>query len=97
MRIYVLVLNTLEPGQKVVQGSHAVLSLTGKTDIDPNDTIIALKATEKQLHTVYFKLEKYGFKCAKFEEPDMDNRITSVATTGDKRLDKFFKQFQAIK
>ena len=99
MRIYVLVLDSLTPGQKVVQGSHAILELTGGKDTGPHDVIVALKASsEKQLSSVFFKLTEYGYKCAKFEEPDMDNKITAVAAISkDGKLDKFFKQFQTVK
>lgn len=96
MRIYVLVLKSLTPGQKVVQGTHAVLKLTGGRDVGPRDVVVALNATEKQLSTVYFKLNELGHQCEKFEEPDMENKLTAVAAFGNDRLNKFFKQFQTI-
>lgn len=89
-RLYVLIDENLDPVYGCVQGGHAVAQwLIDHPDQKWNNSyLIYLKC---DINKWKEKLEKYDIDFSKFYEPDLDNKLTSIAIEDSGRLFKHLK------
>ena len=99
--MYVIVRNDLSPAQRAVQASHAAIESTRKylSDGDEHPSVIILIVkNERKLIEVQARLKyDHDIEHIVFEEPDIGNQMTALATTplcGDDR--DIFKRFQLL-
>lgn len=99
--MYVVVRKDLSTPQKAVQACHAVFeTVSAETftppQVHPNVVLCEVK-DERRLFQLAEKLEKEGVRCALFQEPDIGDQYTSLATEivyGDRRF--LFKNLQLV-
>ncbi len=84
MKLYVLVRNDLTSSQSAVQAGHAVAEfLLADSNTWRNTTLIYLKVKSLfQLEKWMDKLDSLGVKYIDWKEPDLNNEVTAIATTG---------------
>lgn len=92
-RLYVLIDKTLEPIYACVQGGHAVAQwlLEHPKQNWNNSYLIYLSADVEKWKD---KLEYAGYDFSEFREPDLNNKLTSIAV---KDSGKIFKKLNIIK
>lgn len=99
--VYVVVRLDLSVPQQAVQSAHAVLEMhrqfNGVLKEHPSIIILGVK-NEQKLKNVIGKLVQHNkFRFTTFQEPDIGNQFTALATEplyGEDR--KFFKEFKLI-
>lgn len=78
---YIFCPNDLSESQKLVQSSHVSIEMARKFKLDYHPSLVCLKVKdEKKLKKVILELIDYGINFTIFREPDINNRITCVAT-----------------
>lgn len=89
-RLYVLTHENLSPAQKAVQLGHAVAEYTLKFPENwKNEFLIYLEVkTENHLIEFINKFIDKELDFAIFQEPDLENRVTAIATVSDGRIFK---------
>lgn len=96
MKLYVLVRRDLTTSQRAVQAGHVVAQylLDCPNTSWSNGTLIYLGIkNEHQLNTWEYKLKDLNINYSKFNEPDINNQITAIATLGN---DKLFKNLRLL-
>jgi hypothetical protein len=95
MKLYVLVRNDISPSQSAVQAGHAVAEYLLHDSITwRNTTLIYLGIKSLfQLEKWMDKLEGLGVKYIPWKEPDINNEVTAIATTGS---DELFKKLNLL-
>jgi len=84
----------MSPIQQAVQSGHAVAEylLKNKDCEWYNGTLVYLRVkSEIKLKWLIFKLESRHINYVSFREPDMNNKISSVAVLGNSGLFKNYK------
>lgn len=99
--LYVVVRKDLSTPQKAVQSMHAVfesvLSFPPKPPyIHPNVVFCEVK-DERRLFKFSQKLEKEGIRYVLFQEPDIGNQYTALATETVVECRSVFKELQLVK
>lgn len=95
--MYVIVRNDLSPPQKAVQAAHAAIESARHFVSDGEEhpsVIILIVKNEAKLIKLY---DKIPYDCISFEEPDIGNQMTAIATRplcGKER--DFFKRYQLL-
>lgn len=89
-RLYVLIDENLDPIYGCVQGGHALAQwlIDHPNQKWNNSYLIYLKCDIEKWKE---KLEKYNIDFSKFCEPDLDNKLTSIAIEDSGRLFKHLK------
>lgn len=89
-RLYVLIDENLDPIYGCVQGGHAVAQwlIDHPNQKWNNSYLIYLRADVEKWKE---KLEKYDIDFSEFFEPDLDNKLTSIAIEDSGRLFKHLK------
>lgn len=100
-RMYSFVLRQLNPMQKGVQTTHAVVEYTEKQGKDnegyrkwanEDKTLIILDGgTYQDMNDIRDKLFTWGIKFEAFYEPDLNNMCTAIAVLADERVWNFEK------
>lgn len=92
-KLFVLVREDLDISYRFVQGAHAVAEWSLKyPDQWKNETLIFLSVkNEFQLIKWIEKLKIKKMKYVCFNEPDIGNEITAIATLGDNEIFKKLK------
>lgn len=94
-RMYSLVLRQLNPIQKGVQTTHAVVEYANKYSSDEeyrqwaetDKTLIVLDGgTYQEMVRIYDTLKELGMKFADFQEPDLNYLTTSITFLADERV-----------
>ena len=94
-RMYSLVLRQLNPIQKGVQTTHAVVEYANKYSADEeyrqwaetDKTLIVLDGgTYQEMVRVYDSLKELGIKFADFQEPDLNYLTTAITFLADERV-----------
>lgn len=94
-RMYSLVLRQLNPIQKGVQTTHAVVEYANKYASDEeykqwaetDKTLIVLDGgTYQEMVRIYDTLKELGMKFADFQEPDLNYLTTSITFLADERV-----------
>ena len=94
-RMYSLVLRQLNPIQKGVQTTHAVVEYANKYSSDEeyrqwaetDKTLIMLDGgTYQEMVRIYDSLKELGIKFADFQEPDLNYLTTSITFLADERV-----------
>ena len=94
-RMYSLVLRQLNPIQKGVQTTHAVVEYANKYSSDDeyrqwaetDKTLIVLDGgTYQEMVRIYDTLKELGIKFADFQEPDLNYLTTSITFLADERV-----------
>ena len=100
--VYVLVRGNLTYPQKCVQSCHAAMEAAKYFLPDYNKDhphlVICEVENEDNLKKAIKKLQQTDIQYKIFQEPDIGNEITAIATeplAGEKR--KFFKRYQLLK
>lgn len=100
--IYVLIREDLEWGQRAVQAGHAVLEMVRQHGPEmkthPSFVYLAIKDEEELKDWIYKLVAHNKFRFTAFQEPDINNAFTALATEpicGEDR--KFFKHLKKIK
>ena len=108
--LYVVVRKDLSFPQKCVQSIHSVFELTSlesfkppqvagtKSEILHPNVVLCEVQDERRLFKLAQRLEKEGVRCVLFQEPDLDDQYTSLATEiiyADRRF--LFKNLQLVK
>lgn len=90
MKLYVLVRNDLTSSQSAVQAGHAVAEfLLHDLKSWRNTTLIYLGIKGLfQLEKWMNKLDDLGVSYIPWKEPDINNEVTAIATTGSSELFK---------
>ena len=80
--VYVIVRNDLSIPQKAVQSCHAVIEATKafKQPEEHPSVIICTVPSEYDLVDYFSRLEKNNISFKVFQEPDLDNQFTALAT-----------------
>jgi len=88
MRLYVLVRSDLTPAQSAVQAGHAVAEyMLDSSATWKNSTLIYLKVNSLcHLKKWMNKLGSLGVKYISWREPDINNEVTAIATTGSSEI-----------
>ena len=93
--MYVLVSDELAPIYGAVQGGHAIAQWLLDHASNPywfNETVVYLSCNIERMLEL---LE--GEDISIFREPDIGNKITSIAVVGNKRNEKVFKRLKLLK
>lgn len=94
-RMYSMVLRQLNPIQKGVQTTHAVVEYANKYASDEeykqwaetDKTLIMLDGgTYQEMVKIYDTLKELGIKIGKFQEPDLNYLTTSITFLADERV-----------
>ena len=94
-RMYSMVLRQLNPIQKGVQTTHAVVEYANKYGSDKeflqwsetDKTLIMLDGgTYQDMISIYDSLKDLGVKFGKFQEPDLNYLTTSITFLADERV-----------
>ncbi len=90
MKLYVLVRNDISPSQSAVQAGHAVAEfLLNDLKTWKNTTLVYLGIKSlKHLELWMHKLDTLGVKFIPWREPDINNEVTAIATTGSSEIFK---------
>jgi hypothetical protein len=97
---YVIVPKDLNPVQQCIQGTHAASELFNNYDYHHGSIIYVVVKSEDKLKLVIEELLERGIHCTIFREPDLGNRITSVATEplgDDDERRSYLKKFMLLK
>jgi len=99
--VYVVVRQDISLPQQAVQSAHAVLEMyrfyNGTLKEHPSIIILGVKNEDKLKDVITQLVKKAPFQFTTFQEPDIGNEYTALATepiTGSDRL--FFKNFKLI-
>lgn len=100
-RLYVVIRNNLpckcsSKGYMAAQGGHAIAEylIEHKPHTNGewrNNYLIVLQANERDFEKILWKLEQQNIKHSKFHEPDLDNKLTSIAVLNNCKLFKNLK------
>ena len=92
-RLYILIDESLNPVYGCVQGGHAVAQfLLSNPDQEWNNhTLVYLYANVESWKR---KLQYYGIKFTEFHEPDLDNKLTSIAIESSNK--KLFRNLKLV-
>lgn len=101
--LYVLVRQDLSQSQQAVQSCHAAIEATrrftpGQDQEHPHLVLLSVK-NEDELLKAYERLQHYGIRVAKFEEPDRNNETTAIATEplpADSKLRRKFSCYKLL-
>lgn len=77
---YVIVHNELTNTQKAIQGTHAACEMFNNNNYHHGSIIYLVVKSEDKLKMVINELLDRDIHCSIFREPDLGNKITSVAT-----------------
>ena len=97
---YIITRRDLPISVLTVQSIHASIEAT-KRFPQPSETVFVVLCSVKneiKLRNSLDFIRSRGIKCASFEEPDLDNQLTAIATEPvyqDKR--HIFRKFQILK
>ena len=94
-KLYALINKKLTPSQKAVQAGHAVskyASINPQINWD-EQYFVYLEATKFQMEKMMINCDIEGIKYSTFNEPDLDNLLTSMVCIDD---GKRFKKFNLI-
>jgi len=84
MKLYVIVRKDLTPSQQAVQAGHALAEYLLKGPWKSNwhnETLVYLGVRNKfELEKLVYKFEMKNVKWVRFNEPDLNNEITAIAT-----------------
>lgn len=97
LKLYVVVREDLSPSYRAVQAGHAVAEflLRGPTSIWTNGILVYLGVNdERELRWWSDRLTHKNIDWVGFEEPDIGNQLTAVASLGN---DKIFKRLKLMK
>ncbi len=83
--VYFFTRQDISPEQQLVQTAHAALKLGIKIDeekLNPDETYFAVVGVRnlEALEAVGEILENFNYKFEIFQEPDLKNEVTSIAT-----------------
>jgi len=86
MKLFAIVIDTLDKSYQGVQIGHAVSKLASKhPDVDwDHQTFVWLKAGEFKFMKMIDKLRREGIHFQTFTEPDIGNKLTAIACLTDK-------------
>lgn len=89
-KMYVVVRNDLSPSQRAVQAGHALSEwLLDDSETWKNQTLVYLTARNKDhLENIIYDLQWSDTKYTQFNEPDIDNEVTAIASYGNNRIFK---------
>lgn len=96
-RLYVVVRNDLaSKGYMAAQSGHALAEYLIEHQPHTNgewrnNFLIVLQASNRDLKKLKWKLEQRGIKHSEFHEPDLDNKMTSIAILNNSDLFKKLK------
>ena len=90
-KMYVIVRKDLGNIYKMVQGSHALAQFMlehGQIAKEWNNSTIVFGQveSEEQLFHLIDKLEIRGIEYSKFNEPDIDNQLTAIASYTEEKI-----------
>ena len=90
MKLYILVRNDLTPSQTAVQAGHAVAEyLINDPQTWKNSTLIYLGINNLMLMEKWmYKLDSLGVDYITWREPDINNEVTAIASTGSSEVFK---------
>lgn len=94
-KMYVIVRNDLTPSQKAVQAGHALAEwMLEDSESWKNHTLVYLTVKSRiQLENLITDLQWDDLKYVQFNEPDINNEVTAVASYGNNR---FFKRLNLL-
>lgn len=95
---YIIVAADLTPSQKSVQGIHAAIESAKAGYLDHHENVVFCSLPDSQdLANFCSKLDQQEIAYKAFIEPDLDNKLTAVATKtvyGSER--KIFKELKLV-
>lgn len=94
-KMYVIVRNDLTTGQKAVQAGHALAEwMLEDSESWKNTTLVYLAVKDKDhLEMLVCDLQWSDVKYVQFNEPDINNEITAIASYG---MNKAFKKLRLL-
>ena len=84
-RLYVVCDADLRLGQKVAQSGHALVAFAMRYPLElrawheESNNLVCLQASAADLGALTRDFERRGLKFVRFHEPDLDDRLTSLA------------------
>lgn len=94
-KLYVIVRKDLSPSQIAVQAGHAVAEyLVNDSKTWKNEILIYLGVPGlRQLHRWMMKLDNQDVEYTTWREPDINNEVTAIASTGSS---EYFKKLNLL-